>query len=179
MSQAFGGRPGTCRLLVITGTMGAGKTTMMTEASDILTANGRVHAAIDLDALGVAWLPDGAPTADIATRNLMAVWPNFAERGIDSLLLAAALETRADLDNVRHAVNASSVSVCRLRAPLPTLRERVRVREPGMLRQRFIDRIETLESILDAAALEDFALTNGDGSITAVAHEMLVRAGWL
>jgi predicted ATP-binding protein involved in virulence len=39
-------------LLIITGTMGAGKTTVLGEASDILALRGIVHAAIDLDALG-------------------------------------------------------------------------------------------------------------------------------
>ena len=36
-------------LLIITGTMGAGKTTVLAEASDILTLRHVVHAAIDLD----------------------------------------------------------------------------------------------------------------------------------
>jgi len=47
-------------LLIITGTMGAGKTAVMAEASDILTRRQIVHAAIDLDALGLAHLPSAA-----------------------------------------------------------------------------------------------------------------------
>ena len=38
-------------VIVITGNMGAGKTTILAEASDLLTAGGIVHAAIDLDTL--------------------------------------------------------------------------------------------------------------------------------
>jgi len=37
--------------------MGAGKSAVMGEASDILARRRIVHAAIDLDALGVAHLP--------------------------------------------------------------------------------------------------------------------------
>ena len=44
------------RLLIITGTMGAGKTTVLGEASDILALRHIPHAAIDLDALGLAYL---------------------------------------------------------------------------------------------------------------------------
>ena len=44
-------------LLIITGTMGAGKTSVLGEASDILALRGIAHAAIDLDALGLAHLP--------------------------------------------------------------------------------------------------------------------------
>ena len=40
-------------LLIITGTMGAGKTTVLCEASDILALRQIPHAAIDLDALGL------------------------------------------------------------------------------------------------------------------------------
>ena len=48
-------------LLIITGTMGAGKTAVLGEASDILAQRQIVHAAIDLDALGLAYLPLAAP----------------------------------------------------------------------------------------------------------------------
>src|SRR5262249_32085062 len=46
--------PAAQRLLVITGSMGAGKTTVMAEAGDLLSARGVVHAAIDLDGLAIA-----------------------------------------------------------------------------------------------------------------------------
>jgi hypothetical protein len=37
--------------------MGAGKSTVLAGASDILARRGAVHAAIDLDALGLAYPP--------------------------------------------------------------------------------------------------------------------------
>jgi predicted ABC-type ATPase len=40
-------------LLIITGAMGAGKTSVLGEASDILTLHYIAHAAIDVDALGL------------------------------------------------------------------------------------------------------------------------------
>ena len=49
-------------LLIITGTMGAGKTAVLAEASDILALRQIAHAAIDLDALGLAHLPFGTGT---------------------------------------------------------------------------------------------------------------------
>jgi adenylate kinase len=48
----------TVRVIVITGSMGAGKTTVLGEASDLLAAHGITHAAIDLDALGVSHLTE-------------------------------------------------------------------------------------------------------------------------
>jgi ABC-type uncharacterized transport system fused permease/ATPase subunit len=43
--------------LLITGSMGSGKTTVLSEASDLLTVRNIPHASIDLDALGTAHLP--------------------------------------------------------------------------------------------------------------------------
>src|SRR5690349_23304571 len=40
-------------VLVISGSMGAGKTTVLGEASDLLAASGIEHAAIDLDTLSI------------------------------------------------------------------------------------------------------------------------------
>jgi len=47
-------------LLIITGTMGQARRVSWGEASDILALQGIAHAAIDLDALGLAHLPSAA-----------------------------------------------------------------------------------------------------------------------
>lgn len=43
-------------LLIITGSIGAGKTSTLYEASDLLAERQIAHAAIDLDALGIVYL---------------------------------------------------------------------------------------------------------------------------
>ena len=167
------------RVIVITGSMGAGKTTMMAEASDLLIARGMVHAAVDLDALAIGHLP-GASLDEMAYVNLAAVWQNFAAAGVSALLVAGAMETRVELDRLRDAVGAEALVVCRLRAPLAVMEDRVRAREPGLLQPQLVARVSGLDGILDAAALEDFSLVNdGARPIADVAREMLVRAGWL
>ncbi|HWO28303.1 MAG TPA: hypothetical protein VNO32_05855, partial [Candidatus Acidoferrum sp.] len=57
-------------LLIITGSMGAGKTAVLAEASDILRLRHMAHAAIDLDALGLAHLPSSASNDEVMYRNL-------------------------------------------------------------------------------------------------------------
>ena len=52
-------------LLIITGSMGAGKTSVLGESSDILAQRNIAHAAIDLDALGLAHLPGQVRTHDV------------------------------------------------------------------------------------------------------------------
>jgi predicted kinase len=166
------------RVIVITGTMGSGKTTVLGEASDILTARGIVHAAIDLDGLAVAYAPETALT-DVAYRNLSSVWQNYAATGITRLLLAGAIENREELSRVAAAIPHSAIVICRLTAGLETMQQRVSLREPGMLHDTFVARVAELETILDHAGLEEFSLFNDDRSVTDVATELLTRAAWI
>ena len=167
------------RLLVLTGSMGAGKTTVMAEAADILAGRSVPHAAIDFDGVAIALLPGGTPPDALAFENLECLWRNCTRAGVTSLLLASAVETRSALERIREAIQPEQLSVCRVRAAIATMRDRVRAREPGMFQQQFVDRVSRLEEILDTALLEDFAVTNDGRSVTEVAQEVIVRAGWL
>ena len=51
------------KVLVISGSMGSGKTTVLGEASDLLGAAEIIHAAIDLDSLALGHLPAGETRA--------------------------------------------------------------------------------------------------------------------
>ncbi len=165
-------------VIVISGSMGSGKTTVLAEISDVLAARGVVHAAIDPDFLGMGYLPAEA-SRDLAFRNLSAVWSNYAAAGITRLLLCEALETPAERGRLREAVPGAQIVVCRLRARLETMQQRIRLREPGMLQEQFVSRVAELEASLDAGCVEDFSVENDGRSVTAVAREVLVRAGWM
>jgi adenylylsulfate kinase len=166
-------------VIVVTGSMGAGKTTVMAEASDLLTEAGILHAAIDLDALGVGHLADDASN-DLTYRNLESLWKNYANAGATRLLIAEAVESRAELEHIRDAIPHSQMTVCRLKATLVTMQQRVKAREPGMLQAQLVERAAILDATLDAASIEDFTIANdGHRSVTEVARAMLVRAGWL
>ena len=166
------------QVIVISGSMGSGKTTVLGEASDILSARGVVHAAIDLDAVASARLPDAIST-DLVYRNLASVWTNFAGEGVTTLLLAEAVENQDALERLRRAIPGAELVVCRLTAALETMQERLQTREPGMLQKQFLARARELEAVLDGAHLEDFTIANQDRSVTEVARELLRRAGWM
>jgi predicted kinase len=166
------------RAIVISGSMGSGKTTVMAETSDLLTAAGIPHVAIDLDALGVGHLPDDGWN-DLTYRNLASVWKNCAAAGATRLLMAEAVESRAELDQIREAIRHSDIVICRLKATLATMQQRVLMREPGVLQEQFVARVAVLEALLDAAGVEDFSIENDGRPVTEVARELLVRASWL
>lgn len=167
------------KLLIITGSMGSGKTTVLGEASDILALRQIPHAAIDLDMLGLAHLPPQVDGHELMYRNLQLVWENYAACGLTRLLLATAVEDSAELERCRSAVSAHEIAICRLTASIPTMQQRIRSREPGVLQAKFVARVAELNAILDRSHLEHFSLMNENRSVTEVAREMLTRAGWL
>ena len=166
-------------MLIITGSMGAGKTSVLAEASDILALRKIVHAAIYLDALGLAHLPSATGNDGVMYRNLESVCRNYAALGITRLLLARAMEDRGELELCQSIVSAANTIVCRLTASVAEMQQRVKMRETGTLQRQFVDRVVILDAILDRATLEDFAVVNENRSLSDVAQEMLIKAGWI
>jgi hypothetical protein len=169
----------TISLLVITGGMGAGKTRVLAEASDILALRHVAHAAIDLDALGLGFLPSGNLNDCVMYSNLRSVCENYAALGVQRFLLARAIEDRAQLQICHDAVSATEMVVCRLIAGGETMQQRVKMREVGVFQWEYVARLAKLNDILDCAHLEDFRITNENRPLTDVALEMLAEAGWI
>ena len=61
------------QLLLITGTMGVGKTATLDEATDLLTDAGVTHACVDLDGLGIFHIVP-APPPDLVFCHLDALF---------------------------------------------------------------------------------------------------------
>lgn len=166
-------------MLIITGTMGSGKTSVLGEASDILAQRQIPHAAIDVDALGLAHLPSGACNDAVMHGNLQSVCKNYAAIGVRRFLLARAMEDGAQLERCRDIVPTANIVVCRLTASIATMKRRVKMRETGVSQREYIARVARLNVILDRARLEDFSVTNENRPLTDVALEMLIKAGWI
>jgi len=159
--------------------MGAGKSSVLGEAADILALRHVAYAAIDVDALGVAHLPSAGSNDAVMYDNLRAVCKNYAALGVQRFLLARALEDRAELEICRDIVPATNTVVCRLTASIATMKQRIQMREAGVSQVEYVARVEKLEAILDRARLEDFSVSNENHSLSDVALEMLVKAGWI
>jgi hypothetical protein len=166
-------------LLIITGTMGAGKTAVLGEASDILAQRQIVHAAIDLDAFGLAHLPSAARSDGVMYDNLRSICRNYAALGVQRFLVARAIEDSTQLKLCRDIIPAVDTVVCRLTASIEEMERRVHVRDLGISQREYVARVAKLNVILDRARLEDFAVTNENRPLTDVALEMLVKAGWI
>jgi len=171
----------TIPVLLITGPVGVGKTTVSFEVSDLLKAAGNAHALVDVD--GLRWCYP-APSGDrfnvaLAMRNLAAVWANFHAAGAERLILADVLEAREDLDRYRAAVPGAAIQVVRLRAGLATLTGRVRQRETGAGLAWSLNRTAELAAQMDRDRLEDLLVDTDGRSAAVIARDVLTRSGWL
>lgn len=167
-------------VLLVTGTVGAGKTTIAWELNDALGELKIPNAAIDLDGLTAQWPQSSKWNTDLMFENLALLWPNYQAHGVTHLVLAHVFEDGTDLDRYRAAVPSAAITVVRLVSPHEIRVDRLLARmPPGPSRDWHLHRTGELEGILEGAAYEDFTVDNGDRPVREVALEILRRARWI
>jgi hypothetical protein len=166
--------------LLISGTVGVGKSTVAAEICDVLSECELPNAGLDLDGLAWQWPPSSRWNAELVFENLAALWPNLRAHGAERLVLARVLEDRNDLERYRVAVPGAQLTVCRLVAPQALRERRLTARMlPGPARDWHLRRTTELEAILEQRAVEDFLVPNGERSVRDTAVEVLTASGWL
>jgi adenylylsulfate kinase len=170
-----------CSALLINGTVGAGKTSVAEKVGDLLSQAGVPNAVIDVDWLRQSW---PSPAGDrfnqtMALRNLRSVASNYLDAGAVRIVLAGVLETRAERNRYQEALEIP-LSVCRLRVDLALVRTRLAQRHTGdeAALDWHLDRAGELDTILEAARIEDFTVGVGELSITVAAGEVIRAVGW-
>jgi hypothetical protein len=167
-------------VLLLTGTVGAWKTTVAWEINDVLAEREVGNAAVDLDGLVAQWPPSSKWNNDLMFECLTALWPIYVAHGSTHLVLARVLEDPLDLDRYRAAIPGADITVCRILAPQDVRVDRLQRRMPPTpLRDWHLHRTGELHDILERAAYEDFTVENGDRPVRDVALEVLTKAGWL
>ncbi|MEU4423755.1 adenylyl-sulfate kinase [Actinoplanes sp. NPDC024001] len=163
--------------MLITGTVGAGKTSVAEAVGDLLSGQGTPHAVIDLDWLRRCWpAPAGDPFNNAITlRNLRAVGANFVAAGARRLVLAGVIESRAERDAHQEVLGVPLV-VCRLHVDLSVVRDRLRRRNPS--EPWFLDRAAALDQILRREKVEDTVIDASTGSVSEVATAVCEAIGW-
>lgn len=152
------------RTLLITGTVGAGKTTVGTEVALQLSQTGRPAGFIDLDALSRLWPPPpGDPfRVRLALANLSSMVGNFETAGARTLVLARAIQSQDDVAAIERAVGAP-VGIVRLVAPRPVIEDRLRKRHVGPAAVELawhLERAPQLDAILDRSDLRGPSVSN-------------------
>jgi adenylylsulfate kinase-like enzyme len=169
------------RAVLVTGTVGSGKTSVADAVGDLLAEAKIANAVLDVDWLRRAWpCPPGDPFNNgIALRNVRAVARNYVEAGVLRLVLASVVESRAERDAYQAALGVP-LTVCRLRVDLSTVRQRlVRRHENDVSGLRWhLNRSGELERIFQRAGVEDVAVEASAGSIHEVAQAVMAAVGW-
>src|SRR5262245_29331916 len=103
----------TVPVIVLTGTVGVGKSTIATVIHDILYERGIPHACVDIDWLRMTWPERGTWNSEVSMANLASVWTTFRRAGTDRLIIVDVVEHRAYLKRYEEAVPGAEIQVCR------------------------------------------------------------------
>jgi hypothetical protein len=120
------------RIVLVTGTVGVGKSTVGFAVAERAAAGGISAAFLDVDELSRLWpAPDDDPFRDeLILANLRAIVPNYESAGASLLVLAWVIEDAADLAVLERTLG-SSVTAVRLLCPATVVETRLKNRHRG------------------------------------------------
>lgn len=170
-------------VLVVTGPVGVGKTTVLHEADRLLIDAKVPHATVELEEIAGIWpMPDDwRARRRVAFRNLASLWGNYQAAGADRLLLGMLFHRgRSDLLPVRRAIPTADITVVQLRAPLELIEGRLRAREASESSgEQEVSGARWWVRRLERSPVGDYIVDNHQRSPEQVAREVLQLAGWL
>ncbi len=174
------GLPGPSALL-ISGTVGAGKTSTAEAVGAWLALRGVPGAVIDLDWLRRCWPSPPGDRFNVAVEieNLTAVAAIYLRAGARRIVLAGVLEDPTVRPAYAHAVGVPLV-VCRLQVDLAVVRRRLRRRHEGQPVDLawHLHRSGELDAILRSVNAEDFTIDATDLTPLETVTAVVRAAGW-
>ena len=164
-------------IVLISGPVGVGKTTVAQELSGLLVAQSIPHTFVDLDALTHTYPRiDHDPFGqELALRNLKAVWSNAQDSHPRLLLVARVIESEASAQKIAEAVEVTGCTLVQLMAQDETLLERVRKRETGAGRDWHEARAIELSRSLSKTEIADLIFQTDGVSPTEIATQLLQK----
>lgn len=168
------------RSLLLTGQLGAGKTSVAIELAHQLDALGVRNAALDLDWL--CWAgPDltGDGLRELLAHNLSAVAANFARVGVRHLVLARALRDGAARAAIERALPGWDLVVVRLLVDPAQARARLAARDRGSELAHQSAQADSIRADVARAGADLEVDNSGTRELASVATEILQRTAWL
>ena len=171
--------PDVVPVLVLSGSVGSGKSTVGRCVARMLRDGDVPHALVDHEWLAYSWPvpPDDRCNEQAAARNLACMWSNFRSAGAERLIFCRVLEARSLLRYVTRAIPGAAAMVVQLRVPLELIRQRLSGREPQP--DWYLGAASALTGRLDASEVADFVVDNDERAPDEVAAEILSVVGWL
>lgn len=163
--------------LLVTGTVGVGKSATAAAAGEILAEHGTPHAVIDLDWLGWTYpAPPGGYAALIAA-NLAAVLPNLRAAGARHLILCRTVQSDEEIALVENAVAPAELTTVVLTAPPETIRARLRARDRGHVLAGHLDELESMSERITGLTRVNAHVSAELDDVHRIAADVLACAG--
>ena len=168
-------------LLVITGSVGVGKSSVAEAISKVLSNKKISNVVIDLDYIRDAYpKPKNDPFhMKLGYKNLSAVWKNYKTVGVTHFIVPNVVENRTDLKKFKSAVPNANIQVVRLKADIKTVHNRLKNRDKGESLKWHLNRAIVLTKQLENAKVENFVIDTNNKPILKVAQEIILKLGWL
>ena len=162
-------------ILIITGPVGAGKTSVAEGVYDLLSADNTPCAVIDFDRLTAAYPPppDDRFNFRLGIKNMMSIIPNYLSNGIKLFIIPAVIESTGEIEIFKELIPGTDIFVIRLTAQLATLHRRLDKRESGRLLDWHKIRAKELIDIFESKRLENIIIDTENKSIDLAAKEVL------
>jgi hypothetical protein len=161
------------RVLVVTGPVGVGKTTVGWEIAEVLEERDIRYCFFDPDALHFhPRPPDDRFGYRVSLAALDAAWPLM---GVERLIIPIVVERRSALDHFADA----EVTVVRLTAPADVLEQRIRKREIGAGLDWHLARSAELTAHWSEHPVEDFVVETEGRTVREIADEIVARSRWI
>lgn len=169
------------RAIIITGPVGAGKTTTMWALAELLEHHDISCAAIDMDAL--RWFyprqADDRFGGAVGRKHAGVLARTYSDMGISTLVLADVIETAAGKQALSEVVPGYGVTVVRLAVDIDRLHARLLNRETQAQYEWYENRAIELTEIMERNGIGDVVIHVADETPQDVAGEIAARLGLL
>lgn len=162
----------TATAIVITGPVGAGKTTTAMALAELLEHRDISCAMVDMDQL--RWFhptPKGDPFGEaVGRKHIRAMAETYLEMGIPTLILADVIETMVGKQALADAIRGYELIVVRLNVGMERLHDRLRGRESERQVTWHLNRAQELQDIMTSNGVGDIVIDVEDETPEQVAE---------
>ncbi len=169
------------QILLISGPVGVGKTTVAEEVSEVLEARGIAHTYIDFDQLRYTYprIPEDPWSNQLGLQNLGSIWKNCFARGAKNLVISTVVEEQLFIDQLMATIPGSNIQTFQLIARPDTLVSRVSKREIGSGLEWHTNRSLELLGILQQEHVPcDQLISTDDRTVIDLAEDIASRITW-